>query len=455
MSNKMHVLLVDDDDSFRSVMSKELANMGFSVLASESGEDARTKVMAEAIDVVLLDITMPGMDGLQTLEIIKELSPGTEVIMLTAWGNIGSAVEAMRLGAYDYLTKPCQLDELEVVIDKAYEKKKLRMQTAALKQELARQDRFRDFVGESDKLKNVLMMVDKVATTDSTVLIYGESGTGKDLVARAIHRNSTRAKEPFIVIDCTTLSENLLESELFGHEKGAYTSADSLKHGLFEVADGGTVFMNEIGEISPSIQAKLLRILEENVFRRVGGNETITVDVRIVTATNRDLRQLTDEGKFRQDLFYRLGAFSILIPPLRERKADIPLLAQYFAENASAATGAPKSIASEAMQILVRHDWPGNVRELENVVERAIILSEGDVILPDHLPQDIRTIHDLYAESGTRLPSLKEIEDRYIAKVVREVGGHRGKASEILGISERNLYRKLKQDGTADPETDC
>ena len=445
MNNKIHVLVVDDEDAFRTVMSKELANMGFSVLASKSGVDAKEKVATEAIDVVLLDIRMPGMDGIETLRIIKELSPDSEVIMLTAWGTIDSAVEAMKLGAYNYLTKPCQLDELDVVINKAYEKKKLGMQTAALKQELARQDRFRDFVGKSDELRNVLTMIDKVASTDSTVLIYGESGTGKDLVARAVHKNSLRAKEPFVVIDCATLHENLLESELFGHEKGAYTGADSLKHGLFEVANGGTVFMDEIGEVGLSIQAKLLRVLEENTLRRVGGNKTIAVDVRVVTATNRNLQQLTNEGKFRQDLFYRLGAISILIPPLRERREDIPLLAQHFVESVNASTGVPKSISGEAMQILTNYDWPGNVRELENVIERAIILSEGDVILPEHLPLDIRTAYDFYAEPGGTLPSLKEVEGRYITKIMQEVGGHRGKASRILGISERNLYRKLKQ----------
>ncbi|MFC1718670.1 sigma-54-dependent transcriptional regulator [Candidatus Poribacteria bacterium] len=444
MDNKIRVLVVDDEDDFRTVISTELADMGFSVLASASAEDARKKVAAEPIDVVLLDITMPRMDGFQALPIIKELSPGTEVIMLTAWDNADSAVRAMKLGAYDYLTKPCHLDELEVVINKAYEKKRLKTQTSALKQELSRQDRFGDFVGESDELKDVLAMVDRVASTDSTLLIYGETGTGKDLVARTIHRNSLRANEPFVIIDCATLNENLLESELFGHEKGAYTGADSLKHGLFEVADGGTAFMNEIGEISPSIQAKLLRVLEENAFRRVGGNETITVDVRIIAATNKDLRQLTNEGKFRQDLFYRLGAFSISIPPLRERRRDIPLLSQHFAENSNVGIGMSKSISSEAMEILVNYDWPGNVRELEHVIERAIILSESNVIPPEHLPLDIQTAYDFHPGPEGRFPSLKEIEDRYIARIIQHVRGHRGRAAKILGISERNLYRRLK-----------
>jgi DNA-binding NtrC family response regulator len=261
-----------------------------------------------------------------------------------------------------------------------------------------------------------------------------------------------RAEEPFVIIDCTTLSENLLTSELFGHEKGAYTSADRLKHGLFEVADGGTVFLDEIGEIGDSIQAKLLRILEEGTFRRVGGNETLTVDVRVIAATNKNLRQLAHEGKFRQDLFYRLEVISIFIPPLRERREDIPLLAQYFSENASANIGGPKSISPEAMDILTYYDWPGNVRELENVIKRSIILSEEEVIVPEHLPIDMRTAYDFYPKAEGKFPSLKEIENRYIVKIMQEVRGHRGKASEILGISERNLYRKLKQGEIADWE---
>jgi len=340
-------------------------------------------------------------------------------------------------------------------------------------------------------LRKVLAMIDKVAKSDSTVLIYGESGVGKELVALSIHKNSLRAKEPFVIIDCTTLRENLLESELFGHERGAYTDAVSLKHGLFEVADSGTVFMDEIGEISPPIQAKLLRVMETGTFRRVGGNKTITVDVRLIAATNSNLRQLVSEGKFRADLFYRLEVFSIHVPPLRERKEDIPLLVQHFVQNADAilqgsgevkrqspliplittplppfgkgeggkgvvgvrglSKGIPKRISKEAMQILVNYDWPGNVRELENLIKRAIILAEGDVITPNELPANLRaTYDDFYLDDSDNLLPLKEIEKQYISKVLRKVKGHRKKAAEALGISERNLYRKLKEDKIAD-----
>ncbi len=441
MDSKISVLVVDDEDDFRNVTSKELERMGFSVISSESGEDAKEKVVTEAVDVVLLDIRMPGMDGIEALKIIKELSPESEVIMLTAVKDEADrVVQAMRLGAYDYLTKPCTLDRLEVTIKNAYKQKR-----HAIKNEALKQGRFPDFVGNSPGLRNVLSTINKVAPTDSTVLIYGESGTGKELVARAIHKNSLRAKEPCLTIDSAALHETLLESELFGHEKGAYTGADSLKHGLFEVANDSTVFMDEIGEIAPSIQAKLLRVLETGTFRRLGGNKTLTVNVRFIAATNRNLRQLVSEGKFRQDLFYRLEVFSILIPPLRERREDIPLLAQHFVENDNVISGGPKQISEEAIQILTNYNWPGNVRELENIIKRAIILSEGDVIIPENLPSDIQTTYDFYPESDGRFSSLKEIENRYIAKVMKETGGHRGKAAKILGISERNLYRKLKR----------
>ncbi len=443
MGNRIHVLVVDDEDSFRTILSNELEEMGFFVLASKSGEDAVKKVVSQAIDVVLLDIRMPGMDGIEALRLIKERSPGSEVIMMTAWGSINSTVEAVKLGAYHYLIKPCKLDEIEATINKAYKKKRLSGQTNTSKQELDYWNKFPNFVGKSDGLRAVLQAIDRVASTNQTVLIYGETGTGKELVARSIHDNSLRAKKLFYDLDCTTLHENLLESELFGYEKGAYTGAENLKHGMFKSADGGTFFMDEIGEINLAIQAKLLGVLEKNTFRRLGGNEIISVDVRVITATNRDLKQLTNEGKFRQDLFYRLGAFSIHLPPLRERKEDIPLLAQHFAENPSAGVGAPKAISQDVMQILSNFCWPGNVRQLKNVVETAIILSEGDMIFPEHLPPDIQIDHDFHAEPDGELPTLDEVINRYIARIMELVKGHRGKAAKILGISERNLYRKL------------
>ena len=443
MPDDIHVLVVDDNSSFRMVISKELHNMGFQVETVDNGEEALRRISEDVFDVVLLDIRMPGMDGVAALEAIKEASPTAEVIMLTGYGTVENAIRSMKLGAYDYLTKPCQLDELEVTIRKAYEKNALTRKNTALERELARRDQCSELIGESLALRNVLELIAKAAPTDSTVLIYGESGTGKELVARAIYRHSLRAGGPFVVIDCTSLHENLLESELFGHEKGAYTGATGLKHGLFEVADSGTVFMDEIGELSPAIQAKLLRVLETGSFRRVGGTKNIEVDVRLLAATNRDLRAMMSEEKFKEELFYRLDVVTISVPPLRERKEDIPLLARHFARH-NRVTGREKKISEEVMKLLVNYPWPGNVRELENVIERAVILSDGDRITPKDLPGNLRTADDLSLEDRDRLMPLEEVERRYIARVLHQVNGNRRRAARILGISERNLYRKLK-----------
>ena len=443
MNNRVAVLVVDDEEPFRTVICDELQDIGFDVAAVASGGEAKEYIIANAYDVVLLDLKLGDIDGIEVLKIIKELTPTTEVIMLTAYGTIDNAVKAIKLGAYDYLTKPCSLEELEVVIQKAYEKKSLRMQNAALKQELAKRHQYDEFIGQSSGLKTVLATIGKVSQRDTTVLIYGESGTGKELVARAIHRNSQRKKEPFVVIDCTALQESLLESELFGHERGAYTNAVGLKYGLFEVADKGTIFMDEIGELTPGIQVKLLRALETQTFRRVGGTKDLHVDVRLIVATNKNLRQLISEGKFREDLFYRLDVVSILIPPLRERKEDTPLLAQHFLAQ-SIRGQEEKTISQEVMDMLVEYNWPGNIRELQNVIERAVVFSESSVITPKDLPNSLRVMRELeFGKEGSFL-SLEEIANRYIASVLQYVGGHREKASQILGISERHLYRKLQ-----------
>ncbi|MFQ5843220.1 MAG: sigma-54-dependent transcriptional regulator, partial [Thermodesulfobacteriota bacterium] len=391
MEPKISILLVDDDDTFREVLTGELASMGYGVVSASSGEEAKERLEREDFDVALMDIRMPGMGGIQALRMIKESSPGTEVIMLTGHATIDNAVESMKLGAFDYLTKPCTLDNLEAVVRKALERKQILQKNMALKQELARRERLEGFIGESREFKEVIELISKVASTDSSVLIQGESGAGKELVARAIHRASPRRDNPFIIIDCGSLQENLLESELFGHEKGAYTGAVGLKHGLFEVADSGTIFLDEIGEISPSLQVKLLRVLEMGEFRRVGGLKVIDVDVRVLAATNKTLHQLVERGKFREDLFYRLNIISILIPPLRDRRGDIPLLARHFAENHNITDKGKKLITDEAMELLSTYRWPGNVRELQNVIERAIILSEDEYIKPEDLPTNLKT----------------------------------------------------------------
>jgi DNA-binding NtrC family response regulator len=453
LKEEISILLVDDDEIYREILKEEMLSLGYAVTHVASGEKAVEAVTSDSFDVVLLDIKMPGMGGIETLKSIGEISPLSEVIMLTGYGTIDSAISSMKLGAYDYLTKPCKVEKLDAIIQKALEKRNLSQENVILKQELARRDESHGIVGRSEKLMAVLEAVKKVAKTNSTVLILGDSGVGKELVAQAIHRNSSRNANPFVVVDCGALQETLLESELFGHEKGAYTGAIHLKHGLIEVAHTGTLFLDEAGEISTAIQVKLLRALDMGTFRRLGGTKDIRVDVRLVAATNQDLEQLVAEGKFREDLFYRLNVFTITIPPLRERKEDIPLLVRHFIET-TGITGKEKTLISpEAMNLLLSYHWPGNIRELQNIIERAIILSENNVIRPQDLPLGLREEPKLsYIDKDNTLKSLRSAEKTYISKVLEEVGGHRGKAAQVLRISERTLYRKLKKYNIRDNE---
>lgn len=435
MNEQVSVLIVDDDNAFRTILSLELKRSGLDIGTAACGEEALRIMGTREFDVVLLDLKMPGMDGLSVLREIKGRALPAEVIVLTGHGTVENAVSAMKQGAYDYLLKPCQLDEVEAAIRRAQEKQRLARQNIALKAELVKRDQFPELVGESQAMCEVFSLIERVAPTDSTVLITGESGTGKELVARAIHRNSLRSKEPFIVIDCASLKEELLESELFGHEKGAYTGAVSLKHGLFEAADGGTVFLDEIGDISHGIQVKLLRVLEQSTFRRLGGMKDLQVDVRIIVATNLDLEGAVAAGQFRADLYYRLNVFPILVPALRERREDVPLLIRHFA---------PCNVSPDFVVKLSAYDWPGNVRELEHMIERAGILAEDGEIRVEHLPKKLRPPPGVWeAENGHFLPLL-DIERDYITRVLKAVHGHRRRAAEILGISERHLYRMIK-----------
>ncbi|MBI3951430.1 MAG: sigma-54-dependent Fis family transcriptional regulator [Acidobacteria bacterium] len=448
MKRSLKVLVADDEETFRKVLVKELTSMGFDVCGVASGEEAVAAVGQDEYDVVLLDIKMPAMDGMTALRAIKEIRPLTEVIMLTGYGTIDSAIRAIKLGAYDYLTKPCKLEELEAVITKAREKKALEQQNIVLRQELARRDRLNEFVGRSPALQHILQLIAKIAVTDSTVLIQGESGVGKELAARAIHRHSVRRENPFIVVDCTSLHEELLQSELFGHEKGAFTGAIALKHGLFEVADTGTMFLDEIGEMSLGLQSKLLRVLETGTFRRLGGVKDIHVDVRIIAATNKDLKQLVASGRFREDLYYRLNVVTILIPPLRDRREEIPVLTKYFIERSLVPGRQKKGISKEALDLLIHYHWPGNVRELKNVVERALILAESEQIEVEDFPSNLRVRLPFLSEtSDAEHPSLEQVEKLYIAKLLKEFAGNRSKVAKVLNISERNLYRKIKDYG--------
>jgi DNA-binding NtrC family response regulator len=445
---QIDVLLVDDDDSLRVALAEELAHAGFRVDTAHDSESALRQIADRSYDVAIVDLNLPGLSGEELIVRFRELAPTTEIIVLTAHGTVENAVRTLKNGAYDFLTKPCSLDELEAVTKKAFEHRELVRENRLLHRELARHDQFREFVGESTALRSVLEIIAKVSQTDSTVLIQGESGVGKELAARAIFRGSPRLKRPFIVVDCTSLQESLLQSELFGHERGAFTGAVSRKHGLFEVADGGTLFLDEIGELSLPLQSRILRVLDRGTFRRVGGVSDVKVDVRVICATNRDLLRMTEEGQFRQDLYYRVNVVSFTLPPLRERRADIRALAAYFARESPIARKRDTRFSPESLSVFEGYAWPGNVRELQNVVERALILADGDQIKVGDLPGNLResTLVDQFTASR---PSLEQLETQYIEKLLEEFDGHRGRVAQVLGISERTLYRKLK-----DLETD-
>ncbi|MDZ7290362.1 MAG: sigma-54 dependent transcriptional regulator [candidate division KSB1 bacterium] len=444
MARKIRVLLIDDDDNFRKPLHNELAHIGFDISSLPSSDTAPEVVREKSIDVVLLDIKMPGNNGIETLRQLKQAVPATEIIMLTGYGTVDNAVEAMKLGACDFLKKPCSLAEIQVAIERAFEKRILRRENIALKVELQHFQKYTEFVGKSAGLRRVLEMIDRVADTDSTVLIQGESGVGKELVARAIHNHSLRSQAPFVVVDCGALHENILQSELFGHEKGAYTGAINLKHGLFEIADTGTLFMDEISALQPSIQTNLLRVLETGSFRRVGGTDNIHVNVRVLASTNRNLDDLIRAGTFREDLYFRLNVVKIDIPPLRERKEDIPLLVEHFLSHPRVTGRERKQISPEALARLLEYDWPGNVRELENVLERAIILAKEETIQPGDLPIRTKSSEEFHFTDGRgQWLTLRELEASYIQAILHSTGGNQVKAAKILGIDRKTLHNKL------------
>ena len=447
---EISLLLVDDEDFFRKSVAEELGQTGYAVDSARNLEEARALLRQRQYHVALLDVRMPDGNGLDLLREIREGSPGTEVIMLTAYGTVEEGVRAMKDGAYDFLTKPCKLSELEAVLEKALQRQTLERNATALEREVQRLQPGARLVGQSPPMRELQRLIARVAATDFTVLIRGASGVGKELVAAEVHRLSPRSKQPFVVVDCASLHENLLQSELFGHEKGAYTGAISLKHGLFEVADRGTIFLDEIAELTPALQVKLLRVLESGTFRRVGGTVDIRVDVRVIAATNRSLETMMKEGAFREDLYSRLNVFSIHLPALREHPEDIPALIEHFIHNFSIAPKRSITVSEEAMEVLRRYRWPGNVRELKNVIERALILCDQQVIERDHLPMGVRMGPPFGADEQTgALLTLEEAERGYIRRVLDECGGHRQRAATILGISERTLYRKLQELGQA------
>jgi DNA-binding NtrC family response regulator len=446
MDDPARILVVDDDQSSRELLARILTSAGHRVTALSDGREAVAALDAgDPPDLVVSDIRMAEMDGLQVIDAFRERAPETPVILVTAFGNIDGALEAIRRGAADYLSKPYDVDAIQLVVARALQHRALAMENRALRRGLRDRYRLENVVGRSEAMLQVYKTAARVASTDATVLIQGESGTGKELVARAIHTASPRASGPFVAVDCGAIAEGVLESELFGHTRGAFTGAQAARRGLFEEAHHGTLFLDEIGDVGPNLQARLLRALQEGTIRRVGANDPITVDVRIVAATNRDMEAAVKQGTFRADLYYRLHVVSIRIPPLRERREDIPLLAEHFAQKHGRPEGS--AISPEAREILVAYDWPGNVRELENAVARALALNPSGVVIPEDLPDAIRLARPEPSPvplppPGDR-PTLAELERRYASQVLLETGGNKTRAAEVLGIDRKTLYRIL------------
>lgn len=447
------ILVVDDEKGMRDFLSIMLKKEGYEVASAERGEDALKAIQTEIYDLVITDVKMPQIDGIEVLRTVKETSPETVVIMITAFATTETAVEAMKLGAYDYITKPFKVDEMKLIIQKALEKRHLRKENILLRREMESRAGFENFIGRSEPMQRVFSLIRQVANTVSTILITGESGTGKELVARAIHFNSARSKGQFVTINCGALPETLLESELFGYMKGAFTGAVSNKQGLFEAAHGGTIFLDEISATTPALQIKLLRVIQEREFMRVGGTSGIKVDVRVIAASNRDLQAEVTRGAFREDLYYRLNVIPIHLPPLRERKEDIPLLIEHFIRKYSSGRDL-KKITPEAVKILADCRWPGNVRELENTIERMAILASGDTIKPEHIPD---TIISRNSESSGLMPSeippegidmeglLENIERTLLRKALEKTGGIKTEAARLLKLTFRSFRHRLQK----------
>jgi len=444
----IRVLIVDDEMRLVEAFREQLSEEGMKVFIASQGKEALSILKHESIDVAVLDIRLPDMDGVELLLKIKQLEPTTEVIMLTGYASVATAIRSMKLGAYDYLTKPCKLTELSNVIIKAHEKRMLKVKTIVLEEHLHRIGTRDEFIGKSKEMEKVKNLIALVANSDIPVLVLGETGTGKELVARAIHDQSPRADNPFVVVNSSIFQETMLESELFGYKKGAFTGAETDKMGLIEIADRGTFFIDEVGEMGMGIQAKLLRVLESGVFRKLGDTKEIKVDVRFIFATNKDLKEAAEEKKFRNDLFFRISSFIITLPPLRNKREDIPLLINYFLEK-FARGGKKKRLSREAMEIIIAYDWPGNVRELSNVIERAIIVSgDNEEILANDLSEGLlnpvsRVKEQKESKQMGRVLSLVEMESEYIRSVLHSVGGNKSRAARLLGISRKNLYDKI------------
>ncbi len=444
------ILIVDDEEGLRRLLVRVLTKEGYRAEAVASGPEALRRIAGESFDLVITDIQMPGMTGLELLAELKSFDPALPVVVITAYGTVESAVQALRAGAYDYLTKPFESDEIKLTVAKAFERERLLAENLYLQQELRERYPFSGIVGGSQAMQRVFEVVNSVATSNANVLITGESGTGKELIARSIHQHSNRRDNPFIVLNCAALSEGVLESELFGHEKGAFTGALAAKKGRFELAHQGTLFIDEVGEMSLAAQVKLLRVIQEHEFERVGGTRTIHSDVRLVAATNKDLAEEVRRGRFREDLYYRLNVVNIELPPLRERREDIEPLATYFLAKYVRETGRPVTgLSPRVLSCLLAYDWPGNVRELQNVMERAVVLCKSETVTPRDLPQGLMGSSQICLElpesGGSLTEILEDLERQLILQTLAREKGSQTRAAEVLGIKRTTLRYKMEK----------
>jgi two-component system response regulator PilR (NtrC family) len=447
------ILIVDDEPSMRDMLKIVLRREGFEVVIARTGAEAIETIKREPVDLLLSDIRMPDIDGVEVLRAAKAHNRDIVAFMMTAYASTDTAVEAMRLGAVDYFTKPFSMDELKLKVRHHLESQQLRVENLLLKRALETSHEFSNIVGRSDRMVEIFKLIDTIAKTNSTVLLTGQSGTGKDMVARAIHTHSLRKDQPFVALNCGAVPETLLESELFGHMRGAFTGADSNRKGLLEVAERGTIFLDEIGEMNATMQVKLLRVLQDRKFRRLGGTEEVQADIRVVAATNQDLQKLVAAGKFREDLYYRLNVILIQLPPLKDRREDVPLLAERFLARFATDMGKPvRSISQEAMMLLQAYSWPGNVRELENVIERAVALEQTPSILPETLPPSVRgeaavasPLADLPDEGIDLEAHVEEIYKDHIAQALKRAGGVQVKAADMLGMTFRSFRYYAKK----------
>jgi len=446
------VLVVEDDRAMRLLLKESLKNKGYYIEEAVSAEQALEKIKSESFDLVIMDVKLPGISGIDAIGKIKDIDPDTIIIVMTAYGSKDIALKAIREGAYDYFSKPFRIEEMEIVVERALEKRRLEHELNILRKREAKGIGFEGIVGESAAMKAVMELVEKVAQLDSTVLITGESGTGKELIARAIHLKSRRRGGPFVTVNCAAIPENLLESELFGHERGSFTGAFSQRIGKFELANKGTILLDEIGDMSISIQAKLLRVLEQREIERIGGKRPIAVDVRVIASTNKDLKKGISEKRFREDLFFRLNVFPIMLPPLRERKEDIPILIEHFINDAGKRLGiSTEGISKEAMELLLDYNFPGNVRELKNIIERAIILAQDEKIITSrHISFAMGGLKGVPKSEGIeRCISLAEAKDmlerQLILDALKKTDGVQTEAARLLGLSPKNLWKKIKK----------